>query len=411
MPVSLPLTDRTVVIGAGAAGIAAARRLHDAGKDVLLVEAAARLGGRARSTKLRTDHVVDHGCGWLHSARRNPWTRIAETQGFTVDRNSPNWDRQSRDLGYPPAEQAAFASAHERWNAAARAAVDGPDRAMSTFVAADDPWRPQLDAVSGYVSGAPLSAVSLHDWAAYDDSATGDNWAVVEGYGTLVAAHAAGVPLRLATPVTRIDHRGPTLRVETPAGAIEAARVIVAVPTTAIASEAPGFDPPLPAKQAAAAALPLGLAEKAFLLVEGAVPWPAHAHLIGNPHGSITASYRLSPFGWPLIEAFWGGLAADALDEADACAFAIEELVARLGSEWRVRLSPLARTRWRHEPGIAGSYSYARPGGAGQRAVLGAPVDNRLFFAGEACSARDFSTAHGAYQTGIAAADAVLAAG
>jgi monoamine oxidase len=64
--------------------------------------------------------------------------------------------------------------------------------------------------------------------------------------------------------------------------------------------------------------------------------------------------------------------------------------------------------RWGADPFARGSYSYALPEEADKRAVLAAPVDDRLFFAGEACSSHDFSTAHGAYRTGIAAADAIL---
>jgi monoamine oxidase len=105
----------TVVIGGGAAGIAATRHLHDAGHDVLLVEASDRLGGRARSHAIVLAGggmaMVDLGCGWLHSAGRNPWTRIAERAGFAIDWSSPNWDTQWRDLGFPLAAQQAFGAA------------------------------------------------------------------------------------------------------------------------------------------------------------------------------------------------------------------------------------------------------------------------------------------------------------
>ncbi len=402
------MTDLTVVVGGGAAGIAAARRLHDAGREVLLLDASDRLGGRARTVAL-AGYPVDLGCGWLHSARRNPWTGTAEQRGFTVDRASPKWDEQWRDLGFPPDEQHAAGEAWDRWEKSAHAALGGPDRPLSDFIAADDPWRSMIDAISGYANGANLDQVSLHDWAAYEDSAGPENWAVREGYGSLITDHAKGVPVRLDAPVTRVDHRGPTLRIESPAGAIEAARGIVAVPTPILATGRLAFDPPLPAKQAAAEALPLGLADKAFLRVDGPLPWPAHSHLIGDPHCAATASYRLSPFGWPLVEAFFGGECAEVLENGDAGAFAIEELVRLLGSEWRDRLTPLGATCWRKEPWIGGSYSHARIGRAGERTTLAAPVDGRIFFAGEACSRQDFSTAHGAYQTGIAAAEAILA--
>ncbi|MEH3101984.1 flavin monoamine oxidase family protein [Sphingomonas adhaesiva] len=396
-----------VVIGAGAAGIAAARHLHDAGRRVLLLEASDRIGGRARSLR-HGDATLDLGCGWLHSARRNPWTDIARARGFTIATDTARWGEQWRDLGYPPAEQQAFAAARDRWEERARAASAGPDRPLSAFVAADDPSRPMLDAISGFANGAPLDEVSLHDWLAYEDAATDDNWSVREGYGTLIAAHAQGVDVRLSTPVTRIDHRGRTLRVETSAGTIEASAAIVAVPTTILADGRLIFDPPLPAKRDAAAALPLGVADKVFLSVDR-VDWPANAHLIGDPHRGRTASYRLSPLGFPMIEAFFGGDTAAMLEEdGAAAAFAIDELAALLGSDWRQRMRPVAATRWRHESWIGGSYSHARIGQAAARDVLAAPVDGRLFFAGEACHGHDFSTAHGAYETGVASARALL---
>jgi len=89
--------------------------------------------------------------------------------------------------------------------------------------------------------------------------------------------------------------------------------------------------------------------------------------------------------------------------------FAAGELTRLLGSEIRKRMAPLASTAWQRDPWARGSYSYALPGHADDRAVLAAPVDDRLFFAGEACSPNFFSTAHGAWLSGIAAAEAALA--
>lgn len=398
-----------IVVGAGAAGIAAARRLHDAGLDVLLVEAGNRLGGRARTAHI-DDMALDLGCGWLHSAKRNPWTRLAESYGFTIDRSPANWRGQWRDLGFPPEERDAYRQAWIRWQDAAHAALNGPDQPLSAFIAPDDPWHPLIDAISGYANGAPLARVSLHDWAAYEDAATDDNWALREGYGTLVARHAEGLPVQRDTIVGRIDHRGPALRLETNRGTIETRRAVVCVPPTMLTEERIVFDPPLPDKHAAAAALPLGLADKVFLRVED-MDLPNNGHLIGNPHSACTASYRLGPFGFPVIECFFGGDCAEVLEaegEGAAAAFAIGELVALLGGDWRSRLTPVAATRWRAEPHIRGSYSHAHIGAAPQRAVLAAAVDDRLFFAGEACSTHDFSTAHGAYETGVEAAQALI---
>ncbi|WP_375286611.1 flavin monoamine oxidase family protein [Sphingomonas sp.] len=394
----------TVVIGAGAAGIAAARRLHDAGHSVLLLEAQHRLGGRAHSLPL-AGAAIDLGCGWLHSARRNPWAEIARARGFTIETDTARWDEHWRDLGFPREKQQAFGEAWERWEQAAHAALAGPDRPLSDFVQ-DEAWRPMLDAISGYANGAPLDRVSLHDWAAYEDAATQDNWAVREGYGTLIAGHAAGVPVRLGISVNRIDRCGARLRLDTAAGTLEADRVIVAVPTTALARGDLVFDPPLDDHAQAAADLPLGLADKVFVGISGPVDWPADAHVTGDPHRADTASYRLSPLGLPLIEAFFGGTCAETA--RDRFAFVTNELADLFGTAIRARLTPLVATDWADTPFIHGSYSHAKIRRAGQRAVLASPVEGRIFFAGEACSRHDFSTAHGAYQTGIDAAEAIL---
>lgn len=402
------MSPDVLVIGAGAAGIAAARRLHDAGVDTLLIDARERIGGRAHTVH-HGDAALDLGCGWLHSARRNSWTDVARAAGFSIATDTARWGEQWRNLGYSPDEQAAFGRAWDAWEARARAAATGFDQPLSAFVAPDDRWCPMLDAISGYANGANLADVSLHDWLAYEDAATKDNWAVREGYGTLVAQHAVGVKVRTGVVATHIDHTAQALHVSTSAGTITARLVIVAVPTTVLADERLSFTPALPDKHHAAAALPLGVADKAFLAVDGAT-WPHDAHLIGNPYRTCTASHRLSPFGWPMVESFFGGDCADQLEDGDAAAFAIDELVALLGSDWRPRFTPTTTTRWRHEAWIEGSYSHARVGQADQRTVLSQPIDDRLFFAGEACSPHDFSTAHGARDTGIAAAEAALRA-
>jgi monoamine oxidase len=117
--------------------------------------------------------------------------------------------------------------------------------------------------------------------------------------------------------------------------------------------------------------------------------------------------------GRPCIEGFFGGRLAQALEEEGpgaATAFAQDELAGLLGSAWRGRLTPLAETAWRDDPWARGSYSHALPGRSGDRAVLARPVDGRLFFAGEATSPDDFSTAHGAWITGLRAAEEALAA-
>ena len=133
----------------------------------------------------------------------------------------------------------------------------------------------------------------------------------------------------------------------------------------------------------------------------------------GDPRRVDTASYQFRPFGRPMIECYFGGELAAELEsggEAAFFAFARDELVGLYGGDFARRIAPLALHGWSGDPFARGAYSYALPGRADDRAALAAPVEERLFFAGEACSRDDFSTAHGAYLTGMAAADQAIKA-
>jgi monoamine oxidase len=168
----------------------------------------------------------------------------------------------------------------------------------------------------------------------------------------------------------------------------------------------------LPDKVAAAGGLPLGLANKLFLRLDGGLPGDENElFLVGSTRRRETMSYQIQPLGRPRINCFFGGRFAAQLERdgiAAMAAFAADELAGLFGNDIRRYLSPLAASAWRSDPFARGSYSYARPGHAGDRARLAEPVDDRLFFAGEACSPHFFSTAHGAYETGLAAAEAAL---
>jgi monoamine oxidase len=186
----------------------------------------------------------------------------------------------------------------------------------------------------------------------------------------------------------------------------------VTLPSAVIAANEVLFAPALPEKTRAARGLPLGLADKLFLSLERAEEFERDSRMIGRTDRTATATYHFRPFGRPMIEVYFGGSNAAGLEAGGERAFfdfAAAELVGLLGSGFAARVRPLAMHRWGQDPFALGSYSYALPGSADCRAELASPVDDRLFFAGEACSLHDFSTAHGGYLTGMAAADAVLA--
>ena len=409
----MPGSDvEVVVVGGGAAGVAAARRLCDGGVDCLVVEARPRLGGRAWTVTDASGFALDLGCGWLHSAESNPWVAVAEKQGASIDKTRPPWARPSLDVAFPRAEQDEFQEAMDgffaRLEQVAASEIDVPAAAA---LETGCRWNGLINAISTYISGAEWDRVSAKDFDRYADS--GVNWRVVEGLGSVVAAAGADLPVRLDCPVRGIDHSGKRLRVETARGAIAADQVIVTIPSTLLAKEQLKFTPALPKKTHAAQGLPLGLDDKLFMALDGAEEFERDTRVFAHTDRAATAAYQFRPLGRPQIEAYFGGnLAAELEASGDGAFFdfAVSELVGVFGSAFAHRLKPIRIHRWGLDPFALGAYSFALPGFADCRATLAEPVDDRLFFAGEACSTHDFSTAHGGFNTGVAAADQVIEA-
>jgi monoamine oxidase len=397
------------VIGAGAAGIAAARRLHDAGVATILLEARDRIGGRAWTCRYGS-LTLDLGCGWLHSADSNEWVAHAETLGFAVDDFPPPWARPAYEGNFSAAEQKAYWEAWRRFYARidVLAQSDGA-RPMSDCFEPGGRFNALLGAMVTYVNGAEAEHIVLAEYARYRDS--GVNKRLARGYGALIEAYAAGLDVRLGCPVTRIDRSGARLLIATPRGELSTRAAIVAVPPGVLANETLRFSPSLPDKIDAAARLPLGLADKVFLRVENADDLPKDTRVFGSLTTIETGAYTLRPFGQPIVEGYFGGAFARRLEhEGGFAPFAIEQLRTALGNDIAKRLTPIAESAWARDPFALGAYSYGAPGAQAARAKLVAPVDGRLFFAGEHCSERDFSTAHGAYRSGVQAADQMLEA-
>jgi monoamine oxidase len=411
MTTQLPSDVDVAIIGAGAAGLGAARTLEGSGLSVIVLEARDRIGGRAHTIMAAPGIPFDLGCEWLHSADKNDFVGIARQLGFAVDTKRPPWREQTYDAVFTKAQRAEFfAAMDEFYDRAEQAAENDDDAPAATCLEPGNPWNPMIDAVSTYINGFELKDVSLHDMDAYEDTEV--NWRLPDGYGTLIAAYGAPCPVALNAEVTVIDHSGARVKIETSRGTLTAAQVIVCVPTNLLARQDIRFHPPLPAKVDAADGLPLGADNKVMLALDDAEKWPADVGLRGATISTDIGSFHLRPSGRPCIAGFYGGTFAREMEtagEGALLAHSIDEIVQLLGSDIRRTLTPLAESRWCHDRFAQGAYSAAKPGHAESRAVLAAPVDGRLFFAGEATSPNFFSTAHGARDSGVRAAQEVMA--
>lgn len=407
----LPARCDVAVIGAGAAGLAAARTLRARGAEVVVLEAKARIGGRAFTETDTLGVPFDHGCQWLHSASRNPFVPIAEGMGLAVgldERPRRIWfgDRWGTEGEVEDWQQ----HAEQSFDAMEAAAREGCDVAAVEILPGQARWSALFDARLGMVSGFNADGASTVDHANYVD--TEENWLVAGGYGALIARWGAGLPVSLNTAVRRVDWRGKSIVIETPRGALSARNVIVTVSTTVLASERIVFDPPLPDwKREAIEVLPLGAANKvAFRFDRDVFGPPAGQWAIYSTDGADAFNFQVRAQSAPAAVGYVGGKFCDALEASGKTVMldtALDQLKSIYGSAIGDRVVASAATAWRGDPSIGGAYSAARPGSADRRSDLSQPIDERLFFAGEATSCDFFSTAHGAYLSGVAAAEAV----
>jgi monoamine oxidase len=333
---------------------------------------------------------------------------MARALGFDVDETLPGWGSRLIRMGYSESQQDDWFRTREAFYERLEAAAAEPDRAAVTLLEPGNRWNEMLNAISTFANSVELDRLSAHDYNRYDS--TDVNWRVREGYGALVARFGADAPVRLDMPVRRIDWSARVVALETDAGTVRAKTNILTVPPSVIAAGGTAFAPALPPRKLAAAhGLPLGDDNKLFFALSG--DWPeigSNWHVLGSTERTRTAVYQVRAMGHPVVEMFAGGELARDLERAGVAgmaAFGADELAGRFGNRIRSCLRPLVGSAWSDDPYARGSYSYALPGHAGDRAVWAEPVGERLFFAGEAVSPHDFSTTHGAYLSGLDAAE------
>lgn len=406
------------VIGAGAAGLAAGASLAAAGVDFRILEAASVIGGRAATDRETLGTPFDLGCHWLHDARANPFVPIARRLGFRFDAEGPARRQRLLHLGarFATADEATAAQAavDEAMDAVTAAGRAGRDVAAVEALPPLGPWLPLARHWLALMSAAAPERISTLDYSRYHD--TDDNWPVVDGYGALIQAHAGALPVTLDCPVTRLDHGGRRLRLETPRGTLTARFAIVAVSTAVVARGQLAFTPSLPPELGEAfAALPLGCAEKIALLFDddvfGVPPRTGLDAFDTDRPQRLAVSALLRPGGAPAAVVHIAGPEAAALAAAGEGAmvdFATSALAQAFGAGLRGRVRRARVTNWTHAPYIGGAYSCALPGAGHLRPWLHQGLGTRVLFAGEALGGPAFSTAHGAHLSGRAAAETVL---
>lgn len=399
-----------IVIGAGAAGIGAGHAARRRGLSYQILEARARVGGRAY-TDDRFGFPLDHGCHWLHAADINPLTRLADGLGMGYRREPGHLFLFARGGQVSDAENADWEDYCERCFAAGEAAgARGLDVSLASVIPQHRRWRPTFDNLCAAFNGLEPEEVSTLDCHRYQD--TGLNYPLAQGYGALIAALARDLPISLDTPVQRVRWGGPRVRVETPRGTLEADRLLITVSTAVLAAGSIHFDPPLPAwKLEAIDNVPLGQANKVMFRLKDCLPGLPDTSYGRLDRGSVdTLGLQCHAFGYPMVTAYLSGRSGESLERAGPQvmeAFAREGLRECFGTAVESLLDGVQITGWGLDPYSLGAYSLARPGAARAREPLGEALDDRLFFAGEAVSLAAFGTAHGAWTSAINAVESM----
>jgi monoamine oxidase len=402
-----------VIVGAGAAGIAAARRIAASGKRYVLVEAAETVGGRC-ITDTRTFGVpYDRGAHWIYAADINPVARLAPQTGLDIYPAPPGQRMRIGRRYAREGEMEDFLASVVRANSAIADAARGRvDVSCAQALPKDlGEWRPSIDFVLGaYGAGRELSEVSAMDLAR---SAERDNSAFCrQGFGTLIA-RLAPPGVQLASPVTQIDWSRTPVTVVTTKGRFEARAAIVTVSTNVLTAGKIKFAPDLPKRTLdAAARLPLGSLDHVALEMTGNPLGLRRDELAFEKSESRqTAAIFANVSGSTLCMIGVGGRFGRELSDKGQAAmidFAITWLAGLYGTDMKSAVKRSHATRWNHEPWVLGASSVAAPGGQPSRRILTEPLNNRIFLAGEATHETMWGTVGGAWESGERAADAVV---
>jgi len=409
----LPREADIVVIGAGAAGIAAARRIQAANRRVIVVEAAGQIGGRCLTDTATFDVPFDRGARWLHNPDTNPMIRLARSTGLDVH---PAPLGQTIRIG----RRNARAGEIEEFLAAlvrANRAIDDASRGKADVSCASVLPRDLGDwaSTAEFVLGANATGKDLKDISVIDKARAQERNAAIacrQGLGTLVAKLGEQIPVALLTPASRISWSGRDVTVETPAGKIAARAAIVTVSSNVLTAGNIKFTPDIPKRQLdAAARLSLGSYDRIALQLPGNPLGLARDDIIIEQSSSMRTALLFANMGSSSLcsidvaGSFGRDLAAQG--EKAMAAFAVEWLTKLFGSEAASAVKKTSMTRWNAAPFVLGAMSSAAPGSQPSRKILTEPI-GCMFLAGEATHETLWGTVDGAWESGERAAEAAL---
>ncbi len=401
-----------VIVGAGTAGLSAAKTLKKFGYSVIVLEAEAFVGGRCRTDNSTFKIPFDVGGSWLHSAKINPLARLAEKHGVCLHKENWNWTWiYSNGALLSPPQVKEYSKYHtSMWQEINKAGAEYIDQSVEKTLP-KSPWKKLVKNLIAPMLGADPDVVSSADVYQYAD-AKGD-WLLAGGLGAFIKNLHSDVDVVINCPVSKIDYSGDGVKVESSAGSINAKYVILTVSTGVLAAEHIKFIPQLPKwKLEAINLLPTGLLNKIGL--EFDTSWQGAqqgqvANYLVNDSDFCTINFGF--YNTNLAVGFVAGRFAEQLENEGVGAatnFCLEGLKAIFGNNVTKYIHKTTETAWKGNLYTLGSYSYALPGSVDARLLLSKTLADRLFFAGEATMLNAQATVHGAYLSGIEVAEKIV---
>ena len=409
-----------VIVGAGMAGLAAARALAEAGRSVLVLEASERIGGRILTVRTGGE-VIELGAEFVHGQPAELLALIAEAGLTTYERTGDFLRLEGDGLVEEGGDDREDLLEGLKEYA-------GPDCSFAEYVGGlnVEPW--QREAATGYVEGFnaadanEASVLALGRQQVAEDASEGDRvWRVREGSDRVPQylyerAQAAGATLLLRHAVEALDWVKGLVRVRCRNGYTAVARrVLVTVPLGVLQAGQVRIAPKPEAAMLAGAGLRMGQAVR-FTVVFRERLWPTGMSFLLTPELTPPVWWTAYPSESLSLTGWIGGPRAAALlgkSEAEMTELALPAIAAALATlQARVEAAfvSLHTYDWRADPNACGAYSWVAVGGLEASAALAEPVEETLFFAGEHTDVTGhWGTVHAAYGSGLRAAAQVLA--
>lgn len=419
-------SKKIIIIGAGIAGLAACTKLMKYGFDVMILEGRQRAGGRI-CTDYQLGLPIGCGAAWIHGVDGNPMMQLA--QRFNINMVPADYTRfikytKTGQPISPEIDQAFETKFTELLKQAKKLAFDSKEDISlhdalnqliqpNTFTAIEkDLFAVKLSFFQGYI-GDDYEFLSARYWD-QEEVWSGENCFLADSYQPIIDGLAKACKIHFNTIVTAVNHRESDVEIITSQGSFHAHMAIITLPLGVLKSKQVIFNPVLPnAKQQAINRLGMGLLNVCAIRFPTAF-WPISDQAMiftEFDDNQINTFINLQYFiKQPILLGYYGGELARHVEN-----YSSSQLVEKTLYQFRKKFGKhipdpesFFSTRWLHDPFSYGAYSYVATGASStDYEELAKPIENRLFFAGEATSAKYLATTHGAYLSGIREADRI----